>query len=180
MKKKIFSVALSVSVVLTLSAPAQADEWDEMLEQLSISMPDVFDTDGINKKISKISKKCKKKSKSKKCQKEKAMTDAERLAEKKRIEKEEKELAEKKRIKKLTKRLYRAVRRSNIEAVKSLVLQHADTNYSKEEKVTLLHIAAAKGDFNIVRILATHGADVNAQTTKNWTPLHHAARFGHL
>lgn len=170
MKKRFFSLALPLSALIMLALPAysmpEKDEWDDMLLQLSETMPEIFDTDSAKKK-----------------EKKDILTDAEK-AEAAKEEAERsikiKERIEKKKRKKLTKKLYKAVRVGDIEVVKSMVLQHADTNYSKEEGVTLLHIASAKGYFHIARILVSHGADVDAQTSKSWTPLHHAARFGHM
>ncbi len=50
---------------------------------------------------------------------------------------------------------------------------------SSLKKITPLHKAAEEGDLGQVRALVTSGADVNAQTTGDWTALHYAAREGH-
>ena len=42
-----------------------------------------------------------------------------------------------------------------------------------------IHDAAARGDTEEVRRLLGEGADVNAKTQADWTPLHAAARDGH-
>ena len=43
----------------------------------------------------------------------------------------------------------------------------------------LLHDAAIKGQFHVVKILLQNGADVNAYKNHQWTPLHLAAYYGH-
>ena len=40
---------------------------------------------------------------------------------------------------------------------------------------TLLHFAAENRDHEIVRLLASHGADLNSADRNGWTPLHIAA-----
>ncbi|MBY0460434.1 MAG: ankyrin repeat domain-containing protein, partial [Gemmataceae bacterium] len=45
---------------------------------------------------------------------------------------------------------------------------------------TALHFAAAAGNAGGVKVLLHHKADVNADSGGGWTPLHHAARGGHL
>ena len=47
-------------------------------------------------------------------------------------------------------------------------------------KVTPLHSAVARNDFNICQLLVENGADVNAQQTQGVTALHSAAHRGNL
>ncbi|HNY78712.1 MAG: serpin family protein [Sedimentisphaerales bacterium] len=51
--------------------------------------------------------------------------------------------------------------------------------HARSKAATPLHRAAEKGDIEQVRSLIIGGADVNAQTTGDWTPLHYAVREGH-
>ena len=45
---------------------------------------------------------------------------------------------------------------------------------------TALHQAAAIGNVNVLKLLMSHGAEVNAKNSSGETALHLAARFGHL
>jgi ankyrin repeat protein len=51
-------------------------------------------------------------------------------------------------------------------------------NAKKDDGVTPLHFAAASGHKEIVEVLVTKGADVNANIG-GWTPLHLAVDEGH-
>lgn len=45
------------------------------------------------------------------------------------------------------------------------------------ESVTLLHLAAMKGQTEVVELLVDHGADMSALTSSGETPLHYAANI---
>ena len=45
---------------------------------------------------------------------------------------------------------------------------------------TLLHIAAAGGNYEVAKLLIEYDADVNAKCRTGRSPLHDAALFGHL
>ena len=52
-------------------------------------------------------------------------------------------------------------------------------NFEDDWKETALHKAAYKGYNDIVQLLLTKGASIEARNEDNYTPLHHAARNGH-
>jgi ankyrin repeat protein len=158
----LLSLTVFASIMATSSHAKDADvaAWNRSLADLIADMPELQE------------KKHKKKNKK--------STDKEDKKSKTEEDELEKERKERRKIRRLTKKLYKAVKKGDVEKVKEYVLQHADTNYAKKDGVTMLHIAAAQGDLTTVRILASHGADISATTIKDWTPLHHAARFGHL
>ena len=54
-----------------------------------------------------------------------------------------------------------------------LCLDHgADVNAMKSKATTLLHIAAAKGNLEMVELLISRGAGVNIKDGDSKTPLH--------
>lgn len=55
-----------------------------------------------------------------------------------------------------------------------------ETNIKDAQGVTLLHIAAATGQAEVVKCLIGNGADVNAEDIYKNTPIHHAAQRGNL
>ena len=78
-----------------------------------------------------------------------------------------------------------AVRDGDLAGVQALLDASADASSklfianSGLGKDTLLHIAARYGYKEIVELLISEGADVNAKDENSWTPLHFAARHGH-
>lgn len=72
--------------------------------------------------------------------------------------------------------LHRAVEAGDIETVSTLIEQGADVN-ARMGDWTPLHRAAA-GHVAIARRLLAAGAEVDAQGTAGWTPLHRAVKMG--
>lgn len=56
----------------------------------------------------------------------------------------------------------------------------ANVNAANGHGETVLHMAAASGNYQLATTVLNAGANVNALTTGGWTALHSAARFGHL
>ncbi|KAI8463004.1 MAG: hypothetical protein J3K34DRAFT_159942, partial [Monoraphidium minutum] len=73
------------------------------------------------------------------------------------------------------------VRSSDLDAVKrALGCTPAVLQGRGAEQRTALHLAAAEGDANMLRLLLQHGADVAAMDAAGEVPLIVAARQGHL
>ena len=73
-----------------------------------------------------------------------------------------------------------AVRRGDVEAVRSLVRQGVDVNSAQGDGLTPLHLAATSGGAEIADILVYAGANLEARTRNGaHTPLHIASRGGH-
>ena len=68
------------------------------------------------------------------------------------------------------------------ESVAQLLIEKGES-YDKtldERQVTMLHSACIYGMTSIAQHLLTHGADPNAKSYDNWTPVHVAAQYGQL
>jgi len=77
--------------------------------------------------------------------------------------------------------LYRAVKNQNLKLVKLLLEYQADTKISNKDGYAPIHIAARKGNSEIVtQLTLKKNADPNAKSDKLKTPLHLAAEFGHV
>ena len=75
--------------------------------------------------------------------------------------------------------MHDAVGTGNIEAVKQHIAAGMDVNAKHDAfGITSLEIAAIAGHKEIVELLISEGADVNAKDKKGRTPLHHAATHG--
>ena len=73
-----------------------------------------------------------------------------------------------------------AVRRGDVEAVRSLVRQGVDVNGAQGDGLTPLHLAATSGGAEIAEILVYAGANLESRTRNGaHTPLHIASRGGH-
>ena len=73
-----------------------------------------------------------------------------------------------------------AVRRGDVDAVRSLVRQGLDVNGAQGDGLTPLHLAATNGGAEIAEILVYAGANLEARTRNGaHTPLHVASRGGH-
>ncbi len=73
-----------------------------------------------------------------------------------------------------------AAQAADRERVRSLVTKGGDVNAAQGDGTTALHWAAMKGDAEMVRLLATAGANLRATTRLGgYTPLYLAARAGH-
>jgi hypothetical protein len=75
-------------------------------------------------------------------------------------------------------RLYKAVARGDIGAVKALLEEGCDVDATADRDETALTLAAREGQLEIVRLLIDAGAKVNFEN--DVTPLHCAAKGGHM
>ena len=79
--------------------------------------------------------------------------------------------------------LYKAAKRGDLNNVITLLGTGAKVNEKERDNnnMTALHVAAMKGNVDIVRLLLKHGADLNAKDShpeRGWTPLHYAVYSG--
>ncbi len=83
---------------------------------------------------------------------------------------------------KLNKSLVQAVLDNNPEEVSALVKSGASLSSKSEEGMTILMIAAQKGYFEVLKLLVTHGADVNENPlfSGDETALKKALLYNHL
>eukprot|EP00297_Palpitomonas_bilix_P018269 CAMPEP_0113900002 /NCGR_PEP_ID=MMETSP0780_2-20120614/20403_1 /TAXON_ID=652834 /ORGANISM="Palpitomonas bilix" /LENGTH=195 /DNA_ID=CAMNT_0000892349 /DNA_START=282 /DNA_END=869 /DNA_ORIENTATION=+ /assembly_acc=CAM_ASM_000599 len=73
-----------------------------------------------------------------------------------------------------------AARYSDLEDVKYLLSVGIDVNERDEQQRVALHMAAANGDVEVLKVLlAAKGVDVDAANEAKNTPLHYAALNGH-
>ena len=156
----LLSICLMPSSLLAAPDTNMAD-WDKLVDDVKATNPSLF------RERSKKSKRSSDKDKS-----ESSDSDDDKSKDELKKEKDERKSKkeERKRKKKLTKKLRKAVKDNDYEKVKEYVLGGADTSYSKKNGLSLLHIAAANGNIHIVRVLETHGADLNATTIKRLDP----------
>ena len=80
--------------------------------------------------------------------------------------------------------IHQAARDGDLEKVKTLLNSNPDLVFSKDdsppgEGYTPLHRAVESGHTDVVELLLTHGADVNAKAGGESTPLHLAAGYGY-
>ncbi|XP_050725807.1 protein phosphatase 1 regulatory subunit 16A-like isoform X2 [Eriocheir sinensis] len=76
--------------------------------------------------------------------------------------------------------LLEAAARNDIEEVKALLEAGVDPDSTNEDGLTALHQCCIDDSEEMMRLLVQHNADVNAQDSEKWTPLHAAATCGHL
>ena len=77
--------------------------------------------------------------------------------------------------------LCEAVERGAKKEVESLIKQGVDVNATTDPTgLTPLHLAASKGDKDMVELLLEHGANINARNMSRLTPLRMAVRGGHI
>jgi hypothetical protein len=62
---------------------------------------------------------------------------------------------------------------------KLLLANKADVNFKSNNGSTPLHLAAGKGNKDIVELLLANKADVNAVDNDGWSPMHSAITYGH-
>ncbi len=76
--------------------------------------------------------------------------------------------------------LHAAVERENINLVQMILATKTNPDiYDKLHKQTALHIAARKGNIQLIKILIDKDADIDACDGKGETPLHKAVRHAH-
>lgn len=81
----------------------------------------------------------------------------------------------------LNEQLLAAARKSDTEAVKSLLAKGADVNAKTRYGATALSYACDRGSLDVVKVLVEHGADVNVKDTfYGATPLTWAASNNHV
>ena len=73
-----------------------------------------------------------------------------------------------------------ACERKNVEAVRILVQFKADTNHRCNRGWTALHESVARNDLEVMEILVSGGAKVEAKNAYGITPLFVAAQSGQL
>ncbi len=72
-----------------------------------------------------------------------------------------------------------AVKRGDLETVKALIKANPDLVFSKDNNgQTPLHFAAGKDHMEMVKLLLTYKADINAKDNQDETPLQYAAAGG--
>ncbi|KAG0694241.1 Protein phosphatase 1 regulatory inhibitor subunit 16B [Chionoecetes opilio] len=77
-------------------------------------------------------------------------------------------------------KLLEAAARNDIEEVKALLEVGVNPDSTNEDGLTALHQCCIDDSEEMMRLLVQHSADVNAQDSEKWTPLHAAATCGHL
>jgi ankyrin repeat protein len=65
------------------------------------------------------------------------------------------------------------------EEVVRVLSENLHVNETGKDNLTALHCAAAQGHVKVTQLLIQRGADVNAEDTKGWTPLHWASKKRH-
>ncbi|KAI9559342.1 putative protein phosphatase 1 regulatory subunit 16A isoform X4 [Daphnia sinensis] len=76
--------------------------------------------------------------------------------------------------------LLEAAARNDIEEVRRLLLQGVCPDSQNEDGLTALHQCCIDDSESMMKLLLEFGANVNAEDSEKWTPLHAAATCGHL
>ncbi|ESO83528.1 hypothetical protein LOTGIDRAFT_133274 [Lottia gigantea] len=74
------------------------------------------------------------------------------------------------------------VKENDLKAMDSMLRRASlqmDLNALNDAGLTPLHQACLDGNYGAVRMLVSHGADINRKDTDCWTPLHAACAEGH-
>nr|CAD7427177.1 unnamed protein product [Timema monikensis] len=76
--------------------------------------------------------------------------------------------------------LLEAAARNDIEEVRRLLIKDVNPDSTNEDGLTALHQCCIDNNEEMMKLLIEYGADVNAEDSEKWTPLHAAATCGHL
>ncbi|KAK6630921.1 hypothetical protein RUM44_003093 [Polyplax serrata] len=76
--------------------------------------------------------------------------------------------------------LLEAAARNDIEEVKRLLMSGVDPDSTNEDGLTALHQCCIDDNEEMMKLLIDFGANVNAEDSEKWTPLHAAATCAHL
>ncbi|XP_074028615.1 myosin phosphatase targeting subunit 75D [Leptinotarsa decemlineata] len=76
--------------------------------------------------------------------------------------------------------LLEAAARNDIEEVRRLLKKNVSPDSCNEDGLTALHQCCIDDNESMLHLLLEYGANVNAEDSEKWTPLHAAATCGHL
>lgn len=76
--------------------------------------------------------------------------------------------------------LLEAAARNDIDEVRRLLVQGVSPDSTNEDGLTALHQCCIDDSESMMKLLLEFGANVNAEDSEKWTPLHAAATCGHL
>jgi len=76
--------------------------------------------------------------------------------------------------------LLEAASRNDISEVRNLLMKGVSPDSTNEDGLTALHQCCIDDNEEMMKLLLEFGANVNAEDSEKWTPLHAAATCGHL
>lgn len=76
--------------------------------------------------------------------------------------------------------LLEAAARNDVKEVHRLLLLNVNPDSTNEDGLTALHQCCIDDNEELMKLLLEFGADINAEDSEKWTPLHAAATCGHL
>ncbi|KAL1129233.1 hypothetical protein AAG570_013762 [Ranatra chinensis] len=76
--------------------------------------------------------------------------------------------------------LLEAASRNDIPEVRRLLMKGVSSDTTNEDGLTALHQCCIDNNEEMMKLLLEFGANVNAEDSEKWTPLHAAATCGHL
>ena len=77
-------------------------------------------------------------------------------------------------------KLYDAIDRVDVAFLTSYLNRGGNINFRSIMGTTMLHVASAKGNIDIISLLMKYNADLNALTNSNKSPLHFAVMKEHI